>query len=149
MNDFTSELQLTRSKPMSDRRVHFRSMLRHQRLVTIHVCEVISCSLHLLDYDVPALLGPDYHYRPSLPPTICQCNSVAYNLYSQFYLSAQLPLSSKHFSPHSYVYLTCTCLGACAACQNGTIGPWSTFAENCTKSWSDGQCVIAFALQQK
>lgn len=65
------------------------------------------------DYDVPAI-GPGFHYNPSQVPSICECSSVVYSLYS-----------------------------ACAACQNATIGPWTTFIMNCTKTEPDGQYPLA------
>jgi len=64
------------------------------------------------DYDVVDI-GPGFHYNPSDMPSVCECNTVVYNLFS-----------------------------ACAACQNASIGPWTLYKENCTTTWPDGQYLL-------
>jgi len=64
------------------------------------------------DYHIPALEPGSPGYTIPAKPSICECNTVHYTL-----------------------------TGACAACQGGmTAGlPWTTFKENCTSTWPDGQ----------
>jgi len=66
------------------------------------------------NYTIPPT-GPGFHYNPSQIPSICECSTVVYNLYS-----------------------------ACAACQGATIGPWDLFSENCsdTARWPDGKYLL-------
>jgi len=65
------------------------------------------------NYDVPAI-GPGLFYIPSQIPSICECSTVTYSLYS-----------------------------ACAACQDALIDPWTLYTQNCSKTSPDGQYAFA------
>lgn len=59
--------------------------------------------------NVPTI-APDQPYSPSSTPTSCDCSTVTYSL-----------------------------LSACASCQGGPVGNWSTFSQKCSQQASDRQ----------